>query len=72
MSIQDRDQWIHECFAENYDILVVRAKRRAGNDPILRNEIEDCVIEAFEMAWSNVWAAQASSVYFGVAHANGL
>ena len=52
MSIQDRDQWIHECFAENYDILVVRAKRRAGNDPILRNEIEDCVIEAFEMAWS--------------------
>ena len=49
MSIQDRDQWIHECFAENYDILVVRAKRRAGNDPILRNEIEDCVIEAFEM-----------------------
>ena len=52
MSIQDRNQWIHECFAENYDILVVRAKRRAGNDPILRNEIEDCVIEAFEMAWS--------------------
>lgn len=52
MSIQDRDQWIHDCFAENYDILVVRAKRRAGNDPILRNEIEDCVIEAFEMAWS--------------------
>ena len=28
MSIQDRDQWIHDCFAENYDILVVRAKRR--------------------------------------------
>lgn len=52
MSIQDRDQWIHDCFAENYDILVVRAKRRAENDPILRNEIEDCVIEAFEMAWS--------------------
>ena len=52
MSIQDRDQWIRDCFAENYDILVVRAKRRAGNDPILRNEIEDCVIEAFEMAWS--------------------
>lgn len=52
MSTQDRDKWIHECFAENYDILVVRAKRRAGNDPILRNEIEDCVIEAFEMAWN--------------------
>lgn len=52
MSTQDRDKWIHECFVENYDILVVRARRRAGNDPILRNEIEDCVIEAFEMAWN--------------------
>lgn len=35
MSTQDRDKWIHECFVENYDILVVRARRRAGNDPIL-------------------------------------
>ena len=52
MSIQDRDQWIHESFAENYDILVVRAKRRAGNDPKLRTASEDSVIEAFEMAWS--------------------
>ena len=33
MSIQDRDQWIHDCFAENYDILVVRAKRRADMYP---------------------------------------
>lgn len=54
MSTQDRDKWIHECFVENYDILVVRARRRAGNDPILRNEIEDCVIEAFEMAWNMI------------------
>lgn len=51
MSTQDRDKWIHECFTENYDILFVRAKRRTGNDPILRNEIEDCVLETFEMAW---------------------
>ena len=65
MSIQDRDQWIHECFAENYDILVVRAKRRAGNDPILRNEIEDCVIEAFEMAWSKYGRSSIIHVFWG-------
>lgn len=52
MSTQDRDKWIHECFVENYDILVVRARRRAGNDPILRNEIEDCVIE--HLKWHGI------------------
>lgn len=64
MSIQDRDQWIHDCFAENYDILVVRAKRRAENDPILRNEIEDCVIEAFEMAWSKYGQLKHHALHF--------
>ena len=39
MSTQDRDKWIHECFVENYDILVVRAKtaRWKRSDSAQRN-----------------------------------
>lgn len=51
MSVRERNRWINACYERYYDILIVRVRAYIGNEAVLRNEVEDYVLEAFEIAW---------------------
>lgn len=44
-------QWIEELFDMYYDELIIRGNSYIHNDSILKNYVEDCVLEAYELAW---------------------
>ncbi|MDO5377183.1 MAG: sigma-70 family RNA polymerase sigma factor [Clostridia bacterium] len=51
--MDERSKWINACYEQYFDSLMARARCYAGGDALVRNELEDCVNEAFEIAWRN-------------------
>lgn len=51
MYTSDAEKWVEYLHDQYYDILVVRGNSYINNDTVLRNHIEDCVSETFELAW---------------------
>lgn len=51
MHTSDADKWVEHLHDQFYDTLVIRGNSYINNDAVLRNHIEDCVSETFELAW---------------------
>lgn len=51
MDARARIEWFNTCYEHYYDPLLARARCYAGRDVIVRNELEDIVIETYEIAW---------------------
>lgn len=51
MSESAKTEWFNACYEQYFDLLLVRGRGYVGWDPVVRRELEDCIIETFEMAW---------------------
>lgn len=47
----EKSKWITHLFQEYYDILIIRGARYVAHDPILKDDVEDCVADTFLLAW---------------------
>lgn len=52
MGAKAKNEWFNACYEKYYDPLLARARSYAGRDTLMRNELEDLVLETFEIAWN--------------------